>query len=97
MTAPPEKRNVDLAVASDVPHIVEIYYDAFEGERFRSIFPDTEGGRRWVRKAFEKSLGPRSEGGPESKLLVSRGPEGDLLHTSLPCLGAWVSSILTFR
>ncbi|KAK7744428.1 hypothetical protein SLS62_010152 [Diatrype stigma] len=76
MTIPSEKRNVELAVESDIPRIVDIYYDAFPGERPRSIFPDTQSGRRWVGKAFEKSLGPRYEGGPESKVLVSRGPEG---------------------
>lgn len=82
MAAPAEKRNanVEPAVESDIPHIVEVFYNAFTGERTRSIFPDTEGGRRWVGKTFEDALGgpPRSEGegGPGTKVLVSRSPEG---------------------
>lgn len=85
MTARME-RKAEPAVEADIPHLVEIYFGAFSGSRLRAIFPNTDGGRRWVHDGFKKHLGPRYEGGPETKVLVSRDPEGKQLR-QLPLFG----------
>ncbi|RYP69631.1 hypothetical protein DL771_005995 [Monosporascus sp. 5C6A] len=70
-------RKVEAATESDIPHVVDIYYDAFPGERLRAVFPDTEGGRKWVAQAFKQHIGrANSVGGLATRTLVTRDPRG---------------------
>ncbi|RYO80937.1 hypothetical protein DL766_007500 [Monosporascus sp. MC13-8B] len=74
---PSTPRKVEAATESDIPHIVDIYYDAFPGERLRTVFPDTEEGRKWVTQAFKQCIGGASSvGGLETRTLVTRDPRG---------------------
>ncbi|RYP12294.1 hypothetical protein DL765_007405 [Monosporascus sp. GIB2] len=74
---PSAPRKVEAATESDIPHIVDIYYEAFTGERVRTVFPDTEGGRKWVAQAFKQYIGGASSvKGLETRMLVTRDPRG---------------------
>lgn len=73
----PTPRIAEPAVESDIPYLVDIYYNAFHTDRLRTIFPATESGRRWVQQAFVKHLAPSQDIGPETKVLVSRSSEGE--------------------
>ncbi|RYP90471.1 hypothetical protein DL770_003382 [Monosporascus sp. CRB-9-2] len=74
---PSALRKVEAATESDIPHIVDIYYDAFPGERFRMVFPDTQGGRTWVSQAFKQYIvEPSSIGGLETRMFVTRDSRG---------------------
>ncbi|RYP57078.1 hypothetical protein DL769_009711 [Monosporascus sp. CRB-8-3] len=74
---PSTPRKVEAATESDIPHIVDIFYDAWPQQRSRTIVPDTEGGRKWVAEAFKWHIrGSSSVGGLETRTLVTRDPRG---------------------
>lgn len=73
----PILRKVEPALESDIPAIVDIYFTAWDSARLREIFPPTESGRGWVHEAFRSQLAPRKEGGPDTKLLVTKNAEGE--------------------
>ena len=72
----PAQRKVEPATKSDIPHLVDIWYAAYPSEKSRTMIPDKPGGRRWVRESFEGFLVPPIGAGRDTKLLVSRDPEG---------------------
>lgn len=75
-TTAPTQRKVEPATESDIPHLVNIWYDAFPSEKSRTMIPDKPGGRRWLSGTFEGFLAPRLGAGRDTKLLVSRDAEG---------------------
>ncbi|RYP35025.1 hypothetical protein DL767_004006 [Monosporascus sp. MG133] len=74
---PSAPHQVEAATESDIPHIVDIFYDAFPRERFRTVFPDTQGGRKWLSQAFKQHIVEQSSvGGLETRVFVTRDPTG---------------------
>ncbi|KAI1204751.1 uncharacterized protein F4807DRAFT_471797 [Annulohypoxylon truncatum] len=62
---------VSLATPDDIPDLVEIFWEAFSGPG-EVVFPQTEGGRKWLQRSFENFLGQKSYYKPESKVAVVR-------------------------
>ncbi|KAI2606775.1 hypothetical protein GGR54DRAFT_408611 [Hypoxylon sp. NC1633] len=62
---------VSLANTDDIPDLVEIFWEAFSGPG-EVVFPQTEGGRKWLQRSFENFLSQKSYYKPESKVAVIR-------------------------
>ncbi|KAI1395015.1 hypothetical protein F4819DRAFT_506266 [Hypoxylon fuscum] len=62
---------VSLATVDDIPDLVEIFWEAFNGPG-EIVFPHTDGGRKWLQRSFENFLGQKSYYRPETKVAVVR-------------------------
>ncbi|KAI2603425.1 uncharacterized protein GGS25DRAFT_526458 [Hypoxylon fragiforme] len=62
---------VTLANVDDIPELVEIFWEAFAGPG-EIVFPQTDGGRKWLQRSFENFLGQKSYYKPESKVAIVR-------------------------
>ncbi|CAJ2513038.1 Uu.00g011570.m01.CDS01 [Anthostomella pinea] len=48
MATPRVDRKVETALVSDIPDLVELFWNAFNSERMRRFCPKSEGGRTWL-------------------------------------------------
>ncbi|KAH8900632.1 hypothetical protein GQ53DRAFT_835592 [Thozetella sp. PMI_491] len=67
----------------DVPYLVDLMFEAFNGPFFNAIFPDNEGGRAFIRRMYEACINPPPAGQPcqDRKLVVVRDNDGKVLSS----------------
>ncbi|KAI8631453.1 hypothetical protein F5Y19DRAFT_473127 [Xylariaceae sp. FL1651] len=66
---------VSLATPEDIPELIPIFWEAFSGPA-ESVFPHTDGGRRWLERSLQNFLGRPSYYRPESRVPVVRNANG---------------------
>ncbi|KAI1378080.1 hypothetical protein F4677DRAFT_458780 [Hypoxylon crocopeplum] len=62
---------VSLATTDDIPDLVEIFWEAFSGPG-EVVFPQTDGGKKWLQRSFENFMAQKSYYKPETKVAVIR-------------------------
>ncbi|KAI0023342.1 hypothetical protein F4780DRAFT_76600 [Xylariomycetidae sp. FL0641] len=73
---------VSLATPEDIPALTDIFLDAFRGPG-ESIFPRSEGGRRWLARSFENLLGGPSYYRVETQVPVVRNVNGRVVSFAI--------------
>lgn len=67
---------VDWASASDIPDLIAVWWDSFNDDFIRRIYPQTPDGRQWLERAFAKNLAPRTDPDiPATEVIIVRDPD----------------------
>ncbi|KAH8666978.1 acyl-CoA N-acyltransferase [Xylariales sp. PMI_506] len=78
-TVPISSWNVEAATEADIPGVADVYLNSFNSEFMYSIFPPTDGVRKWYETMIESCLKPQQSDIPESRVMLIRSPTNEII------------------